>query len=339
MSDSALRLVRLLADGELHSGERLAASLGLTRAAVWKLVADLRERGIDVRSHDRRGYQLDAAVELLDLHGLRQAAADAGQALPAATEVIFEIGSTNEYLHTAPAPPPGAPRLVFAELQTAGRGRRGREWLAPFGSGLTFSIGWTFAEMPAELSALSLAMGVCVVQALRECGAADVQLKWPNDIVHQHAKLGGLLLQMRSEAGGPAYIVAGLGLNLHMPAAARAAIRGPQTTPVTDLAAACGGHAPGRTHIAAVVAARMLAGLHEFAHAGYRPFASEWARFDSLRDAPVTVLRHDGTVDGIARGADREGALCIETPDGRIERLHAGDVSLRRAVQPAAMPA
>lgn len=339
MSDSALRLVRLLADGELHSGERLAASLGLTRAAVWKLVADLRERGIVVHSHERRGYQLETAVELLDLRGLRQAAADAGQVLPAATEVIFEIGSTNDYLHTAPAPPPGAPRLVFAELQTAGRGRRGREWLAPFGSGLTFSIGWTFAEMPAELSALSLAMGVCVVQALRECGAADVQLKWPNDIVHQHAKLGGLLLQMRSEAGGPAYIVVGLGLNLHMPAAARAAIRGPQATPVTDLAAACGGHGPGRTHVAAAVAARMLAGLHEFAHGGYAPFASEWARFDSLRDAPVTVLRHEGAVEGIARGADREGALCIETPDGRVERLHAGDVSLRRVAQPAAMPA
>jgi BirA family biotin operon repressor/biotin-[acetyl-CoA-carboxylase] ligase len=124
-----------------------------------------------------------------------------------------------------------------------------------------------------------------------------------------------------------------------MPAAARAAIRGPQATEVTDLAAACGGHAPGRTHVAAMVAARMLAGLHEFAHAGYAPFASEWARFDSLRDAPVTVLRHDGTVDGIARGADREGALCIETLNGRIERLHAGDVSLRRAAQPAVMPA
>jgi BirA family biotin operon repressor/biotin-[acetyl-CoA-carboxylase] ligase len=339
MSDSALRLVRLLADGELHSGERLAASLGLTRAAVWKLVAELRERGIDVQSHERRGYRLDSAVALLDLQGLRQAAADAGQALPAATEVIFEIGSTNEYLHAAPAPPPGAPRLVFAELQTAGRGRRGREWLAPFGSGLTFSIGWTFAEMPAELSALSLAMGVCVVRALRDCGAAGVQLKWPNDIVHQHAKLGGLLLQMRSEAGGPAYIVVGLGLNLRMPAAARAAIHGPQATPVTDLAAACAGHAPMRMHVAAVVASRMLAGLGEFAHAGYAPFADDWARFDSLRDAPVTVLRHDGVVDGIARGADREGALCIETTDGRTERVHAGDVSLRRAARPAAITA
>ena len=331
MNDSAQRLLRLLADGELHSGERLATSLGVTRAAVWKLVGELRERGIDVQSHERRGYQLGAAVELLDLRGLHAAAARAGLALPAATEVIFEIGSTNEYLHAAAAPPPGAPRLVFAELQTAGRGRRGREWLAPFGSGLTFSIGWTFAEMPADLSALSLALGVCVVRALRECGASGVQLKWPNDIVHGHAKLGGLLLQMRSEAGGPACVVAGLGLNLRLPAAARAALRSPQATAVTDLAAACGVPAPGRQHVAAVVAARMLAGLDEFARAGYPPFAHDWTRFDSLRDAPVTVLRHDGAFDGIARGADREGALCVEMPGGGVERVHAGDVSLRRA--------
>ncbi|MBK6349563.1 MAG: biotin--[acetyl-CoA-carboxylase] ligase [Proteobacteria bacterium] len=205
MSPSAERLVRLLADGEMHSGERLAADLGVTRAAVWKIVAELRERGVAVASHERRGYQLEQSVELLDLQSPRRSAAAAGIELPAATAVFFELGSTNEFLHAAVAPPPMAPRLVFAELQTAGRGRRGREWLAPFGSGLTFSIGWTFAEMPADLSALGLALGVCVVRVLRELGAADVQLKWPNDIVHRHAKLGGLLLQMRPEAGGPAY--------------------------------------------------------------------------------------------------------------------------------------
>lgn len=332
MSGSAERLARLLADGELHSGERLAHVLGVTRAAVWKLVAELRERGIAVASHERRGYQLEQPVELFDLPGLQRAATDAGVVLPAATEVFFELGSTNEHLHTAPAPPPSAPRLVFAELQTAGRGRRGRDWIAPFGSGLTFSIGWTFAEMPADLSALGLALGVCVVRALRELGAHEVQLKWPNDIVHRHAKLGGLLLQMRSEAGGPACVVAGLGLNLRMPEAARAAIDGPLVTPVTDLAAARGGNPPPRVATAARVAGRMLDGLAHFSRAGFAPFAGDWSVFDSLRDAPVTVLRHDGSLEGIARGADGEGALRIETPSGAFERVHAGDVSLRRRV-------
>jgi BirA family biotin operon repressor/biotin-[acetyl-CoA-carboxylase] ligase len=330
MNESAVRLVRLLADGELHSGERLADGLGLTRAAVWKLVADLRERGIAIDSHERRGYQLATRVDLLDVPALREAAAAEGAVLPAATEILFEIGSTNEYLHAAAAPPPGAPRLVFAELQTAGRGRRGRDWLAPFGSGLTFSIGWTFEDMPADLSALSLALGVCVVRALRAGGAPEVQLKWPNDIVHQHAKLGGLLLQMRSEAGGPAYVVAGLGLNLTMPASARAAIQSPLATPVTDLATASGPGPLARVQTAARVAASMLAGLAAFGRSGFAPFAADWSAFDSLRDANVTVLRHDGSFDGVARGADREGALRVETAAGVLERVHAGDVSLRR---------
>jgi BirA family biotin operon repressor/biotin-[acetyl-CoA-carboxylase] ligase len=331
MSGNGAHLVRLLADGEMHSGERLAAALGVTRAAIWKAVGELRERGIGIASHDRRGYRLEQPVELLDAARLRQAAADAQLPWPRQTEVLFEIASTNDYLHVDVPPPPGAPRLVFAEWQTAGRGRRGRAWLAPFGSGLTFSIGWTFAEMPSELAALSLAMGVCVVQALRELGASQVGLKWPNDIVHEHRKLGGLLLQMRSEAGGPACVVIGLGLNLRMPDAARAAIDGmPDVTPVTDLATACGGTAPGRHAVASRVAGRMLEGLERFARGGFAPFARDWSVFDSLRDAPVAVLRHDGHLEGIARGADAEGALVVETATGAVERVHAGDVSLRR---------
>lgn len=331
MSDTAERVVRLLADGALHSGERLADGLGVTRAAVWKSVAELRERGIAVTSHERRGYQLARPVELLDVAALRASAQAAGLALPADSTVLFEVPSTNEYLRAAEPPPPGAPRLVFAEWQTSGRGRRDREWLAPFGSGVTFSIGWTFAEMPADLAALGLALGVCVVRALRAMGAADLQLKWPNDIVHAHRKLGGLLLQMRSEAGGPAYVVAGLGLNLQLPDATRDALRtSPLATPATDLADACGGTAPPRITVAAQVAGEMLAGLGRFAQSGFTPFAAQWSACDSLRDEPVTVLRHDGQFEGIARGVDAEGALVVEA-GGRIEKVHAGDVSLRRA--------
>jgi BirA family biotin operon repressor/biotin-[acetyl-CoA-carboxylase] ligase len=332
MSDSAERLLRLLADGELHSGERLAATLGVTRAAVWKLVAELRGRGIAVDSHDRRGYSLGRPVELMSAAALHRAAGVAGFALPADTTVEFELGSTNAVLHAAPAPSPGAPRLLFAELQTAGRGRRDREWLAPFGSGLTFSIAWSFAEWPAELPALGLALGVCVVDALRGLGATGVELKWPNDIVHRHAKLGGLLLQMRSEAGGPACVVAGLGLNLDLPASARVALAVPGATPVTDLAQACDGFVPGRVEVAARVAGRMLEGFGQFARGGFASFADDWSSFDSLRDARVTVLRHDGALEGIARGADSGGALRVETAAGTLERVHAGDVSLRRAI-------
>ena len=325
MSESAVRLVQLLADGELHSGARLADALG--DDACRHLEAGGRTARARHRSRKSRAARVSAGVSRRTARRVALACGRCGGwhvPLPADTEVFFELGSTNDYLHAAAPPPPGAPRLVFAELQTAGRGRRGREWLAPFGSGLTFSIGWTFAEMPPDLSALSLALGVCVVRALRESGAPRMQLKWPNDIVHDHAKLGGLLLQLRSEAGGPAYVVAGLGLNLHLPAATRDALRGPLATPVTDLATACNGALPARAVVAARVAARMLQGLQEFASTGFASFAAEWSAFDSLRDAPVTVLRQDGGFDGIARGVDREGALRRRTPAGRARASPCG---------------
>ena len=124
----------------------------------------------------------------------------------------------------AAPPPPGSARVAFAEIQHAGRGRRGRSWLAPFGSGLTFSVAWTFAETPPGLPALGLALGVAVAEALRGLGLDEVRLKWPNDVVWRGRKLGGLLLQLKAEAGGAASVVAGLGLNVDLPQTAKTAL-------------------------------------------------------------------------------------------------------------------
>jgi BirA family biotin operon repressor/biotin-[acetyl-CoA-carboxylase] ligase len=330
MTDTAERVVRLLADGALHSGARIAAELGVTRAAVWKTIDELRTRGVDVHSEPRRGYRLPQPVELLDVDRLHAAARELGRTLPAHTAVRFEVGSTNEVLYTGDGATSATPQLLFAEWQTAGRGRRGRSWLAPFGSGLTFSVGWSFDELPADLPALGLAMGVCVVRALRTLGAHEVALKWPNDIVWRQRKLGGLLLQMRSEASGPAYVVVGLGLNLRLPQSTRQQLLAmPPATAPADILEACAGALPARTRIAAAVACEMLAGLAEFGDAGFAPFSAEWAAADSLRDAGVEVIRHDGSLCGIARGAAADGSLRVETAPGVIEQVHAGDVSLR----------
>ena len=324
------RLLGLLADGALHSGGQLAAELGVSRAAVWKHVAELREIGVDVRSHDRRGYELPAPVELIDAGRMHAVASAEGWPLDGRFEVLFEIGSTNEYLYSAAAPQPAEPRLVFAELQHAGRGRRGRTWLAPFASGLTFSIGWTFTDMPADLSALSLAMGVQAVRGLHRLGAESVRLKWPNDIVVGRRKLGGLLTQLRSEAGGPAYVVVGLGLNLDLPQATRAAIDGPEASPVCDLRETLSGALPSRNRVAASVSSAMLEGLAQFTKSGFAPFAEAWSALDSLQGAAVRIVQGSGVVEGLARGVDPDGALRVERA-GRIERFVSGDVSLRPA--------
>lgn len=330
MTDRREALLARLADGSLHSGADLAESLGVSRAAVWKLVGELRERGIPLASLPRRGYRLPAPVELLDPRRILEAAAASGRALPVGVEVLFEIDSTNVHLYEAAAPPPGRPRVAFAEIQSAGRGRRGRSWLAPFGSGLTFSVAWTFAETPAGLPALGLAMGVAVAEALRDLGAEDVRLKWPNDIVWHQRKLGGLLLQLRSESGGSASIVAGLGLNLSLPTGARAQLAGEGALPVADLEEATAGHAPGRNALAGALAAAMLAALDEFGRCGFGAFASRWAALDALAGARVRIEQGAEVVDGDACGADDAGALLVKV-GGQVRRFHSGDVSLRPA--------
>ena len=330
MTGRSEALLARLADGSLHSGADLAESLGVSRAAVWKLVGELRARGVAVDSLPRRGYRLPAPVELLDPRRIAGAAAASGRTPPADVEVLFEIDSTNAYLYEAAPPPPGHPRVAFAEIQRAGRGRRGRSWLAPFGSGLTFSLAWTFAETPAGLPALGLAMGVAVAEALRDLGAGEVRLKWPNDIVWRQRKLGGLLLQLRSESGGPASVVAGLGLNLSLPAAARARLEGEGALPVVDLAEAMAGHPAGRNALGGTLAAAMLAALDEFGRCGFGAFASRWAALDALAGARVRIEQGTETVEGDACGTDADGALLVKVA-GQIRRFHSGDVSLRPA--------
>ncbi len=326
-------LVALLADGQLHSGSALAASLGCSRAAVWKRVAELRRLGIEVESAARRGYRLSAPCELLDADRIREAATAAGSTLPGDVEVLFAVDSTNEYLYGAEPVRAGRARIVFAEIQRAGRGRRGRTWLAPFGSGLTFSIGWTYADLPADLSALSLAVGVQVADALRASGAAETLLKWPNDIVWRHRKIGGLLIQLKLEASGAATVVVGLGLNVALPAAAREHLARSGAAPTADLVDATGGRLPGRNALAGRLAGAICSGLERFGREGYAPFAARWSELDSLAGAQVQVAQAAGSVEGRALGADRDGALRVDV-DGRVERFLAGDVTLRPAEAP-----
>jgi BirA family transcriptional regulator, biotin operon repressor / biotin---[acetyl-CoA-carboxylase] ligase len=341
MSPTAPRLLTLLCDGKLHSGAQLAQALGVSRAAVWKLVGELQAAGIAIESVSRRGYRFPYAVELLDADCMRAEARRLGRRLPEALEVHFRMDSTNEHLYAAPPPLPGSAHVAFAELQTAGRGRRGRRWIAPFGSGLTFSIAWTFAETPADLPALGLALGVTVARTLRQLDARGVALKWPNDLLAGGRKLGGLLTQLRQEAGGAATVVAGLGLNLSLPReAAELLAQSPDTAagqpaplPPTDLENTMPAGMPARNLVAARLVLALEDALAEFATRGFAAFIADWSALDALRDAPVRVHQGGTELEGIARGADRDGALLVETTGGRVLRLFSGDVSVRDAVR------
>jgi BirA family biotin operon repressor/biotin-[acetyl-CoA-carboxylase] ligase len=319
-------LLVLLADGQLHSGEWLARELGVSRAAVWKGVERLRAMGLGVQAQARRGYQLDNPVELLDARRITAEVAAERKDRLRRLELLFEVDSTNTRLLAAAAPPAGSADVVLCEWQHAGRGRRGRRWIAPFGAGVAMSVGWTFSEGAGALAALSLAVGVAVSRALRRAGAAGVALKWPNDIVFQDRKIGGVLIELRAEAGGPAHVVMGVGVNVALPAAARQEIEATGVR-VAAVADACG-QAPSRNLAAGAILDELLSMLELFERRGFAAFRDEWTGLDALQGRPAQVVMGNKAISGIARGVDQEGALLLETADG-MQRFVSGEASLR----------
>jgi BirA family biotin operon repressor/biotin-[acetyl-CoA-carboxylase] ligase len=322
------KLLGLLADGKFYSGEELARELRVTRSAVWKLIGKMRALGIDIQALPRQGYHLPHAVELYDPTVLQAALTPATRQAICRVDTLLTVDSTNRFLIDAAQPAVGQAAVCVSEVQTAGRGRRGRSWLAPFGSGVCLSLAWQFAESPPTFSALSLAVGLSVVRALKRFGANGVQLKWPNDVVWTQRKLGGILIEMRGESSGPARVVIGLGMNLQLPAATRLALAEQQAALVTDLHEILGQRTPGRNTLVAAIIDELIAILRQFERDGFPPFETEWRASDSLRDAPVRVLSASETINGIARGVASDGALLVEV-NGQVQRFMSGDVSLR----------
>ncbi|MBX9961570.1 MAG: biotin--[acetyl-CoA-carboxylase] ligase [Burkholderiales bacterium] len=321
MNPLTLATLRLMGDGAFHSGEEVAAALGVTRATIWNAVREAGELGIEVESVRGRGYRLDDPPVWLD------AAAVAKLLGPRArrfhVEVVEHVDSTNSALLKR-AEAGGAPGTVLAaELQSAGRGRRGRSWASGLGGALTFSLLWRFEQGAAALTGLSLVVGIAVARALASLGAADVRLKWPNDILHQGRKLGGILIEVRGDALGPTAAVIGIGLNVRMPPALEARI----DQPVTDaVQAGAGGD---RNRLLAAVLQELAELLDAFARDGFAPLEPEYRRWHALQDAPVLVNLGDGKpVRGHARGTADDGALIVETSEG-VRRFHGGEVSLR----------
>ena len=322
------RVYGALADGQFHSGEELAGGLGVSRSAVWKAVRALKSLGTPFEAVRNRGYRLTHAAEPLDPDTIRAALAGEVAAAVTRIDVAWTLASTNSVLLARPNPAPGACEVLLAEYQSAGRGRRGRVWVAPPGGSICLSFSWTFREVPRELAGLGLAIGVCARRALIGLGASDVALKWPNDLLVHAGKLGGVLIELRAEAQGPACVVVGIGLNV---ALGRAALRriAAAGAVAADLAAAGLGSVP-RNRVVAALVSSCIAGLRQFEREALKPFIADWSAADALHGRPVDVASPQGVVTGLASGVDVHGALLLETPNGLL-RFISGDVTVRAA--------
>lgn len=317
-------LLGLLASGAACTGPRLAQRMGISRAAVWKQVATWRAAGLAIDS-GAAGYRLVHPLEPLDPRRIRAALTAAARAHVGLLENHWQLDSTSSEL---------ARRVdelrdrsfVFAEWQRAGRGRRGRGWLSPPATNLQFSCLKRFAGGFASLSGLSLAMGVAMAQALEDCGVRGIALKWPNDLVHDDAKLGGILIELGGDFMGPCHAIIGIGINVRVPASLRAVL----DRPCTDLAELCEDRPPARHALAAAAISRAMAALDAFDAGGFAALAPGWSQRDALAGRTVRVDGGHGAFEGVVAGVDPRGALQVRCGGG-LRSIDSAEVTVRPA--------
>lgn len=322
MSDQ--RLLTLLASGDFVSGQAIAGELGVSRTAVWKQLNKLSELGVELESAKGRGYRIPGGIELLEEAQVREHLCPEAAGLLQQLDLRQELLSTNAEAMARIAAGAAAGYVCSAERQSAGRGRRGRPWVSPFARNLYVSVVWEYPQGATALEGLSLAVGVAVARALERAGVASAQLKWPNDVLHGGAKLGGILLEMSGDAAGPCQVV-GIGLNVDMPGAAGDRI-GQAWTDVRR----AGGEV-GRNALLGLLLNELLPLLAAFEAGGFARWREEWQALDAFADRPVVISTGAKRMAGTARGVNERGALMLETASGGTQPVYGGEVSLRPA--------
>jgi len=320
------RLLGHLSDGNYHSGEALGARLDVSRMAVWKHIDALRDLGVPIVSVRGKGYCLPAATELLDPVAILAHVSADTRAWLGAVESFLEIDSTSSWLRRQALDGAPSGTVCLAEIQQAGRGRRGRTWVSPFAANLYLSLLWRSSAGVAALGGLSLVAGIAVLRCLQSQGVNSAALKWPNDLLVEGAKLAGVLIDVVGESTGPCAVIIGIGLNVEMPRQAAANI----DQPWIDLCTLVGADRLSRNHLAATLLDHLLPAITQFEAEGMQAFMEEWQRHDVAHGRQVNLHLNNEVISGTACGIDAGGALLVETAAGR-RRFTTGEVSLRVA--------
>ncbi|MBT0587789.1 bifunctional biotin--[acetyl-CoA-carboxylase] ligase/biotin operon repressor BirA [Alteromonas oceanisediminis] len=339
MSDSVnlirSALIQYLCDDQFHSGQALADALGVSRTAIANHISAINALGLDIYSVKGKGYKLARHVELLDetrIRLLQKTLSDTQTPITDyALTVLPVIASTNTFMkeridHITHG------ETILAEAQTAGRGRRGKVWVSPFGASLYLSLCWRFQGGYQQIGGLSLFVGYVVVQALLAAGVDGLGLKWPNDIYRYGKKLGGILVEVEGQIGGEVACIIGIGLNVDL------GITDNGTTakhldpnanidqPVADLSDIT----QDRNSLAARVLNELYRRLPDFEQSGLGEIATDWNQLDVFAQKSVTVQSGDrqAALVGKNLGIDETGALRLKM-DAGIKTIHGGEVSLR----------
>ncbi|WP_394205918.1 bifunctional biotin--[acetyl-CoA-carboxylase] ligase/biotin operon repressor BirA [Shewanella waksmanii] len=319
MQDQWIRkraIVNLLSGGQFVSGEGLANELGISRAAISKHIAGLEDYGVDIFSVKGKGYKLATPLSLIDDKLLLDQSK--GRCF-----YFDEIPSTNGFLldHVDEL---NCGDFCVAEYQSAGRGRRGRTWVSPYGGHLYFSLFWRFPQGMAQAMGLSLVVACSLAEVLKQFDVENVGVKWPNDIYLDNRKLAGVLVEMSGQADSECNLVIGIGINLAMSAAQAEQI----DQPWSDLSGLP--NLPNKTALTLALQSQLITDLQEFENEGLSAFMHRWQQADIFVNQQVKLLMGDKVVEGVCKGIDEQGSLLLES-EGKVQAYVGGEISLRKA--------
>jgi len=318
-------ILEQLSDGKFCSGQYLGEQFGMSRAAIGKHISALQLLGLDIYSVTGKGYKLSNATPLLDQQIITATMSASQQGN---VEVKTVVDSTNnvikEMIHSGELASMASGYTVFAEAQTSGRGRRGRQWVSPLGSNLYFSMHWRFEQGISATMGLSLAVGIALTEALTELGVSGLGLKWPNDLYCHGKKLAGILIELESQGVDSCDIVIGVGININFPTEFGQQIDQPYTD-LTD-----SGIELDRNVIATAILKTMWQVLDDFNQDGFKAMVERWNKFDCFVNQPVELHVGKRVIKGLAKGVDEQGGIVLLNDDGE-QTYFGGEISLRKA--------
>ena len=317
-------LLSIISDGKDHSGEDLAIELGVSRAAIWKSIKSLQALGLTIEATHGKGYRLLKPVELLSEKKIKSLLSLAAKKHCKRIEVLFNTESTNSYLLNCLEFDPVKGDVVLAEYQSAGKGRRGNQWVSPLAGGIYLSVGWRFEKSPVAPGLLSLYTGVAIVRALKETGMDNITLKWPNDILIDDNKLGGVLLELRGETCGAIDVIIGVGINYELPEQVIKNI----DQEVTDICRHTKQRLP-RNKIVALLISHIFEVFDSVQEETNIELLNEWREYDCYKDQLARLILPDREIHGLLKGVDEQGSLLMSV-DGNIQRYTSGEISLRK---------
>ncbi|EDZ65106.1 biotin-(acetyl-CoA-carboxylase) ligase [beta proteobacterium KB13] len=305
----------------------MAADMGCSRVTVWKSVSELKSLGINIFSVKKKGYRLPKKISFFNIENIQRELGELNQFVN--LELLNVIDSTNKYLNTSANIKPHA-SVVIANIQTKGKGRRGRSWQASVGESLSMSILWKFDKGASGLSGLSLVVGVAIQRLMKKIGINNSFLKWPNDLLilegDAYFKLAGVLIELQGDLESRCSAVIGVGLNYDLSSDILKNIDQPATNIKKYLNSDMD-----LNQLSAMLIKEIINALSEFENNGFLSVKEEWLSYNAFKEKTISFTKSGGEIiTGQIVDIENDGALKILQNNGIHETLISGEVSQQK---------